>query len=154
MKILKLQHKLTRYYKQGNLASYFLINAAKACLYELKSSENIGIEHVFQSRAFFFISVAISKQVASALLKTTRLQYLHILKSKAQDKILFIHCINVTFRKQKIIIALTLIWVSFLEFLLEVGGGGTTTLCLNLIRIMPETSNLAHKYTHDCSLKK
>ena len=52
------------------------------------------------------------------------LQCLHTLKSKAQDRILFIPCTNVTFRKQQIIIALTLILVGFLWICLEVGGGG------------------------------
>ena len=54
------------------------------------------------------------------------LQYLHTSTNKAQDKILFIPCTNVTFRKQQRIIALTLIWVGFLGVCLEVvvGGGG------------------------------
>ena len=54
------------------------------------------------------------------------LQGLHTLKSKAQDRILFIPCTNVTFRKQQRIIALTLIWVGFLGVCLEVvvGVGG------------------------------
>ena len=52
-KILKWQHKLVWEYKGGKLVSYFVNNAAKTCLYELKVSENIEIEHVFQSKAFF-----------------------------------------------------------------------------------------------------
>ena len=53
-KILKWQHKLVWEYKGGKLVSYFVNNAAKTCLYELKVSENIEIEHAFQSKAFFF----------------------------------------------------------------------------------------------------
>ena len=68
LKILKWQHKLVRDYKRGKLVSYFLNNVAKTCLYGLKISENIDIEHVFQSKAFF-VSVAISTQVASAPLR-------------------------------------------------------------------------------------
>ena len=68
LKILKWQHKLSRDFKRGKLVSYFLHNAAKTCLHGLKISENIEIEQVFQSRAFF-ISVAISTQVASAPLR-------------------------------------------------------------------------------------
>ena len=56
MKIPKWQHKLVRDYKRGKLVSYFLNNAAKTCLYELKISENIDIEHVFQSKPFFHLS--------------------------------------------------------------------------------------------------
>ena len=55
-KIPKWQHKLVRNCKRGNLVSYFLNNAAKTCLYGLKISENIEIEHVFQSNAFFHLS--------------------------------------------------------------------------------------------------
>ena len=62
LKIPKWQHKLVRDYKQGKLLSYFLNNAAKTCLYGLKISENIEIEHVFEH----FISLGISTQVASA----------------------------------------------------------------------------------------
>ena len=53
MKIPQWQHKHVRDYKQGKLVSYFLNNAAETCLYGLKISENIDIEHVFQSKAFF-----------------------------------------------------------------------------------------------------
>ena len=67
LKILKYQHKLFRDYKLGKLVSYFLNNAVKTCLYKLKTSKNIEIEHVFQSKAFF-ISVALSTQIASVLL--------------------------------------------------------------------------------------
>ena len=69
-KILKWQHKLVWDYKQGKLVSYFLNNAAKICLYGLKISEKIEIEHVFQSFSLkhFFILVAISTQIASVLL--------------------------------------------------------------------------------------
>ena len=56
MKIPIWQHKLPRHYKRGNLVSYFLNNAAKTCLYELKISENIATGHVFQSKAFFRLS--------------------------------------------------------------------------------------------------
>ena len=73
------------------------------------------------------------------------LQYLHTIKSKAQEKTLFIPFTNVTFRKHQRILALMLIWVGFLGVCLEVVGGWG---CLKLVRIMLETSNLAHKYTH------
>ena len=53
MKILKWQHKIVRGYRQGKLVSYYLSNAAKTCVYGLKTSENTEIEHVFQSKAFF-----------------------------------------------------------------------------------------------------
>ena len=56
LKIPKWQHKLVWVYKRGKLISYFLDNAAKTCLYWLKVSENIKIEHVFQSKAFFNFS--------------------------------------------------------------------------------------------------
>ena len=56
LKIPKWQHKHVRDYKRGKLVSYFLNNAAKTCLYGLKFSENIDIEHVFQSKAFFLLS--------------------------------------------------------------------------------------------------
>ena len=61
----KWQPKLTRYYKRRKVF-YFLNNAAKTYFYGLKISENIEIEHFFQFEAFFFVSVAISAQVASA----------------------------------------------------------------------------------------
>ena len=57
-------------------------------------------------------------------LKATMRQCLLTLKSKAQDRMLFIPCTTVTFRKQQRIIALTQIWVSFLGVCLEVVGGG------------------------------
>ena len=53
LKILKWQHKLVRDYKRGTLVSYFLNNA---CLYGLKISENIEIEHVSQSKSFSHFS--------------------------------------------------------------------------------------------------
>ena len=55
-KIPRWQHKLVRDYKQRKLVSYFLNVAAKTCLYGLKISGNIDIEHVFQSKAFFRLS--------------------------------------------------------------------------------------------------
>ena len=69
LKIPKLQHKLVREYKVGELVSHFLNNVAKACLHGLKISENIEIKHVVQSKTFF-ISVTVSKQVASRPLKS------------------------------------------------------------------------------------
>ena len=48
-KFLKWYHKLVRDCKRGKLVSYFVNNAAKTCLYGLDISENIEIEHVFQS---------------------------------------------------------------------------------------------------------
>ena len=71
-KIPKWQYKLVREYKRGKLVSYFLNNADKTCSYGLKIPDNIKIEHVFQSKAFFFISVAISTQVASASLNVSK----------------------------------------------------------------------------------
>ena len=62
---------VVRDYKRRKLVSYFLNNAAKTWLYELKISENVEIKHVFQSQAFFFVSVAISTHVVSAHLKCT-----------------------------------------------------------------------------------
>ena len=55
LKIPRWQHKLVRDYKRRKLVSYFRNNAAKTwlCLYGLNISENIDIEHVFQSKAFF-----------------------------------------------------------------------------------------------------
>ena len=53
LKIPKWQHKHVQDYKQRKLVSYFLISAAKTCLYGLKISENIDTEYVFQSKAFF-----------------------------------------------------------------------------------------------------
>ena len=34
------------------------------------------------------------------------------------------------------------------------GGVGVKLFCLKLIKIMLETSNFAHKYTHICCLRK
>ena len=65
LKIPKWQHKIVQDYKLRKLVSYFLNNVTKTCLYWLKMSENIEIDHVFQFK-HFFISVAISTQVASA----------------------------------------------------------------------------------------
>ena len=66
LKILKWQHKLVRDYKRGMLVSYFLNNAAKTCLYGLKISENIEIEHIFQSKAFFHLSGNLNTSRSSA----------------------------------------------------------------------------------------
>ena len=56
LKIPKWQHKLIPDYKRGKLVSCFLNNTVKTCLYGLKFSEIIEIEHVFQSKAFFHLS--------------------------------------------------------------------------------------------------
>ena len=56
LKTRKWQHKLLRDYKRGKLASYFLNNVAKTCLHALTISENIEIEHAFQSKAIFHLS--------------------------------------------------------------------------------------------------
>ena len=56
LKIPKWQQKLDRDYKRGKFVFYFLNNAAKTCLYGLKISESIEIEHVFESKAFFHLS--------------------------------------------------------------------------------------------------
>ena len=64
LKIPKWQRKLVWDYKWGKLVSYFLNNAAKSCVYGLKISDNVEIEHVFHSKAFFIL-VAIFTQVAS-----------------------------------------------------------------------------------------
>ena len=54
--------------------------------------------------------------------------------------------------------SLTLTWVGFLGVRFEVGGGrgggGKITPRLKLVKIMLETSNLAHKYTPICSFRK
>ena len=49
--------------------------------------------------------------------------------------------------------SLTLTWVGFLGVRF-VGGGGKITPRLKLVKIMLETSNLAHKYTPICSFRK
>ena len=54
LKFPKWQDKFVWNYKRGKLVSYFLNNAAKTWLYGLKIPENIEIEHVFWSKAFFF----------------------------------------------------------------------------------------------------
>ena len=51
---------------RGKLVSYFLNNAAKACLYELEISENIEIGHFFQSRTFFYLSSNLHTSCLSA----------------------------------------------------------------------------------------
>ena len=56
LKISKWQHKLVGDYKRGEMVYYFLNNTTKICLYGLKISENVNIEHVFQSKAFFRLS--------------------------------------------------------------------------------------------------
>ena len=48
------------------MVSYFLNNAAKTCLYELKILENIEIEHFFQSRTFFHLSSYLHTSCSSA----------------------------------------------------------------------------------------
>ena len=49
---------------------------------------------------------------------------------------------------------LTLIWVGFIGVHFEVGEGGVKLLCLKLVRIMLEASNLARKYTPICNFRK
>ena len=66
LKIPKWLHKLVRDYKRGNLVSYFLNNAAKTCLYWLKVSENIEIQHAFQSKTFFHLSSNLHTSCLSA----------------------------------------------------------------------------------------
>ena len=56
LKIPKWQQKLDRDYKRGKFVFYFLNNAAKTCLYGLKISESIEIEHVFEPKTFFHLS--------------------------------------------------------------------------------------------------
>ena len=56
LKIPEWQHKLVWIYKRGKLVSNFLNNGPKSCLYGLKISENMEIEHVFQFKAFFHIT--------------------------------------------------------------------------------------------------
>ena len=62
------------------------------------------------------------------------LQYLHTIKSKDQERILFIPCTNVTFRKHQRILALILMWVGFLGVCLEVVGGGLSKTRKNYAR--------------------
>ena len=65
LKILKQQHKFVQGNKRGKLVFViFQINDAKTCLYQLKISDNIEIEHFFQSKAFFHL--IFPTQVASA----------------------------------------------------------------------------------------
>ena len=66
LRIPKWQHELSRYYKRGQLVSYFLNNDAKTCPYGLKISENIEIRHFFQSRAFFHLCRNLHKSCLSA----------------------------------------------------------------------------------------
>ena len=66
LKILKWQHKLVRHYKRRKLVSYFLNDAAKTCLYWLKISEAIDIEHAFESKAFSYLSSNIHTSLFSA----------------------------------------------------------------------------------------
>ena len=96
MKIPKWQPKLVRNCKQGKLVSYFINNAAKTCLHGLKISENIEIEHVFQSKAFF-ISSAISTQVASAPLTLKENIVAVITQNRVIDDILKRQIKNETF---------------------------------------------------------
>ena len=72
----KWQHKLVRDYSQGKLNSYFLNNAAKTCLYELKISDSI--EHVFQSTTFSHLSNNLHTSCLSA--------FNSILKNKLQNR--------------------------------------------------------------------
>ena len=45
--------------------------------------------------------------------------------------------------------------LGFLGVRFEVrGGGAKISPCVKLVRIMLETSNLALKYTHECSFRK
>ena len=66
LKIPKCQDKLVLDYKRGKLVSCFLNNAAKKCLYGPKISENIEIEHVFHSKAFFHLSSYLHASCLSA----------------------------------------------------------------------------------------
>ena len=66
LKIPKWQHKFVWDYKRGKLVSYFLNNAAKTCKYGLKISIWANNLSMSFSLKHFFISVAISTQVASA----------------------------------------------------------------------------------------
>ena len=55
------------------------------------------------------------------------------------------------------LVSLTLIWVGFLGVGFEVGRGGgelPPPPYIKLVKIMPETSNLARKYTHLCSFRE
>ena len=82
LKIPKWQHKLVRNYKRWKLVSYFLNKAPKTWLCGLKISENFEIEHVFQSKAkHFFVSLAISTQVASMPLKKSSWQIFELIKA-------------------------------------------------------------------------
>ena len=65
LEIPKWQHKFVRNYKRGKLVSYFLNNAAKARLYGLKFQRTLELSMFFSLKPFF-ISLAISTQVASA----------------------------------------------------------------------------------------
>ena len=83
LKILKWQHKLVQDYTRGTLVSYFLNSPAKTCLHELKILENIEIEQMFHSIAFFHISDNLHTSCFSAFnISRKRKGKLHSLSSQ------------------------------------------------------------------------
>ena len=90
-KYLYFKHILVRDYKRGKLVSYFLNNAVKTCLYGLKTSEDIEIEHFFQSKIFFHFSSNLHTSRLSAFkvvqvaLYITTIQALSITLSAYQE---------------------------------------------------------------------
>ena len=56
MKIHKSQHKHFREYKQEKWISYFINNSVNTRSYWLNISKNIGIKHIFWSKALFHLS--------------------------------------------------------------------------------------------------
>ena len=84
LKILKWEHKLVRDYQRGKLVSFFLNNAVKRCLYELKISEKLKLS-MSRSLKHFFISVAIFRQVASAPLRINEQQHVCFINLHAEN---------------------------------------------------------------------
>ena len=78
LKISKWHHKLVQNYKRGKLVSNFLNDAGKTSLYGLKISENIEIEHVFQSKAFLHLSSNLHISCLNAFTYSKKLQPLNI----------------------------------------------------------------------------
>ena len=101
LKIPKWQHKFVWNYKRGKLVSYFLNNAVKTWLYGLKVSENIEIEHVFQSKA-----LPISTEVASVPWKSYyQLSYVSVWLTG-----IFLNIANILIKSWNVHFHITLDW--------------------------------------------
>ena len=141
LKILKWQHKLVRDYKRGMLVSYFLNNAAKTCLYGLKISENIEIEHIFQSKAFFHLSGNLHTSCFSVFkLNFCSLLNLKTLSIRDGDKSLLTLCISAA-KMNKFAEITTVIVASALIYLLELlRFSETSQPNVNLLSILTNNS--------------